>query len=139
MRVPPPLPWKVRSAPERLILVFIAASVFVGAVLVLANASGLALPTCVWKRATGLPCAGCGGTRAACLLLHGRFGDALAMNPAAVLAVILAVLLSVYSVAVLTFRAEPLRLPLIPAKAWRLALVAGLGANWIYLLLAGRV
>lgn len=43
---------------------------------------GVTLPTaCTFRRATGLPCAGCGLTRAVVLLLHGRLSDSLAVHP----------------------------------------------------------
>lgn len=38
-------------------------------------------PRCVFHTLTGLDCPGCGGTRALHHLLHGRVGDAFAMNP----------------------------------------------------------
>lgn len=38
-------------------------------------------PRCVFKSATGLDCPGCGSTRAAHAILHGRFGDAFRLNP----------------------------------------------------------
>lgn len=38
-------------------------------------------PRCLLHEITGLHCAGCGMTRAAFHLLHGRVGEALRMNP----------------------------------------------------------
>lgn len=38
-------------------------------------------PQCIFHALTGLDCPGCGSTRALHHLVHGRFGDALAMNP----------------------------------------------------------
>jgi len=38
-------------------------------------------PRCAFKTMTGLDCPGCGGTRAAHALLHGRVGDAFRLNP----------------------------------------------------------
>lgn len=38
-------------------------------------------PRCVFKTATGLDCPGCGGTRAAHALLHGRVAEAFRFNP----------------------------------------------------------
>lgn len=38
-------------------------------------------PRCLFREWTGWQCPGCGGLRAAHLLLHGRVGEAFAMNP----------------------------------------------------------
>ena len=38
-------------------------------------------PRCVFKTITGLECPGCGSTRAAHALLHGRIGEAFRLNP----------------------------------------------------------
>lgn len=38
-------------------------------------------PRCAFKTMTGLDCPGCGGTRAAHALMHGRVGDAFRLNP----------------------------------------------------------
>lgn len=42
-------------------------------------------PFCPFRRLTGIPCPGCGGTRAARLLLKGEFAQAVWLNPLAVL------------------------------------------------------
>ena len=139
MTLPPPLPWRVRTAPERLILLFAAAAAFVGALLWCAHFAGWILTTCVWKGLTGLPCAGCGGTRATSFLLGGDFAAAFATNPAAVAAVIATLALTIYAGLVIVFHLEPFRPALLRAKVWRFVLLGLLGANWIYLLLAGRV
>ena len=138
MEIPPPLPWSVRTRLERLILVFAAASTVFGALLLMAHRFGVEAHVCVWKRITGLPCAGCGGTRAADSLLHGNFGAAFVMNPAAVAGIFLCVLLAAYAGSVLLFRLEPLRPALLNGRGWRIAVPAVLAANWIYLLLAGH-
>ncbi|MBN1125368.1 MAG: DUF2752 domain-containing protein [Sedimentisphaerales bacterium] len=43
-------------------------------------------PVCPFHRLTGLYCSGCGSTRAIHALLHGKFLDALDMNPLMVIA-----------------------------------------------------
>jgi hypothetical protein len=72
------------------------------------------------------------------MLLGGDLGGALAMNPGAVCAAVFAAALALYASAVVVFRLEPLRPPFLRAKFWRFALPGLIGANWIYLLLAGR-
>ncbi|MBC7782517.1 MAG: DUF2752 domain-containing protein [Burkholderiales bacterium] len=49
-------------------------------------------PTCLFHYFTGLQCPGCGGTRAAYALLHGRLGLAIWYNPLAVLVAPIALL-----------------------------------------------
>ncbi len=41
-------------------------------------------PECGFRKVFGLPCVGCGGTRAMRALVDGRFGEATRFNPAAV-------------------------------------------------------
>ncbi len=61
---------------------FVLALVVVGAVGLAAHAAGIVL--CPVRRFAGIPCPGCGSTRAAMLLLRGEFAAAAAMNPLAV-------------------------------------------------------
>ena len=46
------------------------------------------LPSCAWHAWTGLPCPGCGTTRAAARLVAGDLRGALAMNPLATAGVV---------------------------------------------------
>jgi len=73
------------------------------------------------------------------MLLVGDLGGALAMNPGAVLAAVFAAALALYASVVLVFRLEPLRLPVLRGAMWRFAVLLALAANWIYLLVAGRI
>lgn len=133
---PPPLPWAVRTAPERMILLVSAAGA-VFALVLLAFSS--VLPhgwLCAWREATGWPCAGCGGTRSLALLLSGRWQHAFAMNPGVVLGGAALLLLNIYAAAVLVLRLEPRR-PAFPGWPW--AVAAAVAANWLYLLFADGV
>ncbi len=47
------------------------------------------VPACTFKKLTGLPCAFCGGTRSARVLLHGDVATALYLNPMALLTIAL--------------------------------------------------
>lgn len=44
-------------------------------------------PECGFRKLAGLPCAGCGGTRAARALAAGRIGESIRFNPGVVLGV----------------------------------------------------
>lgn len=48
--------------------------------------AGALLPGCPIHQLTGLSCPGCGMTRAAHAVLHGRFADAFSLNPLGALA-----------------------------------------------------
>lgn len=53
---------------------------------------------CLFKEITGIPCPGCGSTRAIISLFHGDVGQALWYNPMAVVLLVLFVFIAVYSV-----------------------------------------
>lgn len=90
---------------------------------------------CGWKALSGLPCAGCGGTRVIFSLAAGRWAEAVSLNPGVVAASILLAAANIYALVVLTFRMEPWR-PHLPG--WRWVAAGGLVANWIYLLAVSR-
>jgi hypothetical protein len=73
------------------------------------------------------------------MLLGGDVYSALAMNPAAIIAVVGTLLVTIYAGVVIALRLEPLRPSFLRPKFWRFTLLGLLVANWIYLLLAGRV
>ena len=132
---PPPLPWKFRTAPERGFLTFAPAAVLVVIAFLLAS-QYLHLPwVCAWRGMTDLPCAGCGGTRAAVLVWQGEWWRALILNPGVVLGSVVLAAASVYALAVLLFRIEPWR-PRF--SGWRWLLAAVVAANWLYLLTVSR-
>ena len=136
---PPPLPWQIRTGPERLILVFTASCAVLGSALLVSLRLGFGGWPCVWKAACGLPCAGCGGTRAASLLLHGAWEDAFVLNPGMAAAMVALFLLAVYAGSVLVFRLEPLRPVVLRAPQLRWVASVLLAANWVYLLICARV
>jgi hypothetical protein len=137
--MPPPLPWRIRTRPERLILLFVASAASLASILLFAHSVHFAFFGCVWKCATGIPCAGCGGTRAMMALIGGSPLDALAWNPGAVLAFALVSAAGIYAASVLALHMNPWRPAFVRSGSWKFAFLAGMAANWIYLLCAGRV
>jgi hypothetical protein len=73
------------------------------------------------------------------MLLGGDVYSALAMNPAAIIAVVGTLLVTIYAGVVVALRLEPLRPSFLRPKLRGFTLLGLLVANWIYLLLAGRV
>ncbi len=132
---PPPLPWAVRTAPERWILIVSAAGVVLFGGIAALSVFGSTGWICAWRELTGLPCAGCGGTRSLLLLLSGRWMATAQLNPGAALAAMLLVLANLYAAAVLVFRREPWR-PRV--RGWRWWVGGGIAANWLYLLVVSR-
>lgn len=93
---------------------------------------------CGWKSFTGLPCAGCGGTRALWALVHGHGEEAFLMNPGAILAVAFGFVALPYAGSVVFLKRSPWRPPWLVHLPWRRLLVIAIAVNWIYLLVAGR-
>ena len=75
MRFPAPIASVLR---ERAVCIGVAAT---GLVLVLGNAFGLSLWTCVFHEVTGLPCPGCGLTRGMTAFARGDVQQALQWHP----------------------------------------------------------
>lgn len=97
----------------------IAGALMLGAAVVRGLAhSSIGLP-CPLRALTGVPCPLCGMTTSVTAAATGRFGDAIAANPAGLLAVVVAIAL------VLRPRVQSVDLP-------RWALPAGLGAMWVW-------
>jgi hypothetical protein len=95
---------------------------------------------CPFRHITGIPCVGCGGTRALLALAHGHAGAALVWNPLVTLSAFAGLAWLAYSAIVLVARAPRLRITLdaadrrvARATAWTVLL-----ANWIFLIAAGR-
>jgi len=95
------------------------------------------LPPCPFHALTGLPCPGCGATRAALALARGDVAQAFGWNPLVAAAFVLggvACLLAPWWVA--AGRPLPALAPVLPRRA-RLALVAAVGVNWTWLVVRG--
>lgn len=128
-----------RTQTEQTILLVTAAGCVLGGALVFAASMGWKFKLCAWKALTGLPCAGCGTTRSMLCLTHGQWGEALALNPGAVLGAALWAALSVYAAAVLLFRLEPWRPAWFTARRGCWLVAGALAVNWGYLIAAARV
>ena len=95
---------------------------------------------CVFREHTGWPCPGCGLTRAADGLVHGRLGAAFAANPLGALAGCLFALAAVVAIAQYAFR---LSLPVpVPspreARLGRMGLLMALVANYAFVIVQTR-
>lgn len=106
-------------------------------------ALGLPTPLCPLHALTGIPCPGCGTTRAAGCLLRGDLPSALGWNPLGTLLLCGALLYVAYAAAVSGFRLRRVGWSGGRGSGWRnglrLAAVLLLGLNWLYLIAAGRV
>jgi hypothetical protein len=99
---------------------------------VLRQWAGRRIPMCIFRELTGLPCPGCGSTRAGLAILRGDLLAALAFNPLMTLALLGVGLW-------LGVRFATGRLPSVAWPRWWpwLALPAGLAAlaaNWWYVI-----
>lgn len=96
-----------------------------------------ALPACPLKSFTGLPCPSCGATRTALALAEFDLAGALAVSPLATLAWIVVVAgglaAGVAAVAGYAVPELPRRVPI----GWKIAAVAALAVNWLYLVWHG--
>lgn len=98
---------------------------------------GLLWPRCPFLMVTGYPCLTCGATRCVISFLHGNFSGAWLWNPLALVTLCGVVLYDVYAAIVLLARFPRLR-----ATEWtrgeknaiRIAVIALLAVNWIYLI-----
>jgi hypothetical protein len=127
---------KLRTArPEerQLALLWLAAALSALALRPVWLAIAPRLPGCVFRSLTGIPCPGCGSTRAATAMLQGDLAASFASNPLAALAgLVFVVGAPLAALWVLT------RGPMVefsnPLPAWiRWLMAAVLLVNWVYL------
>lgn len=103
--------------------------------------SGAPLPKCLLHTWTGIPCPGCGSTRAFRQFLVGHLGAAFVFNPLATLGFLGIIAFDIYAVLVLCGKAPRLRLePLSRSQTQGLRVLAicAVAANWWWLLAHGR-
>jgi hypothetical protein len=116
--------------PERIALAVALGAAAVGAAWL---KLGLATPPCLLARFAGLPCPGCGATRAARALLAGDFAAAWSTHPLFVAALAAAILAAIYAAATTLFNLPRLRLRASPAAWTRIARWSAAGglAAWV--------
>ena len=120
---------------HELIWLTVSMAVFAGAALWLGM--GLLWPRCPFLAITGFPCLSCGATRALIAFTHGNFWEALSWNPLAFLAFCAVAAFDLYAIVVLLGRTARLRIvdwTRGQKKTARIAAVAAIALNWIYLL-----
>lgn len=96
-------------------------------------ATGLPLPGCPLKATSGLPCVGCGSTRAVRAIMGGDFWTAFTLNPLTSLTALAGVAWIIYAVSVAGRRVPRWRVQAFTGwSRWVLWLL--LGANWAYVI-----
>jgi len=94
---------------------------------------GLRPPPCFFHQVTGLPCPGCGSTRAVVQLAQGHIAAAFIFNPLTTLAAFALGTYCLYATVVLASGSPRLRLTAqsgLPAGLLRTTALAALVANW---------
>jgi hypothetical protein len=133
-----PLGLSSRSGPP-LGLIFGGIGVLAALAVGLLRLDRLGVPLCYVKAFTGLPCPSCGSTRALARLFDLDVAGAFAMNPLATLAVFALAAWALADLALLTRgRALGVRVERRAASVLRVAALAAVLANWLFLLYAGR-
>jgi Protein of unknown function (DUF2752) len=125
---------------ERLWLSIALAGAALGILWIASGHDELPRLICPFRHVTGVPCIGCGGTRALVALAHGDLGDAFFWNPLVTVGAIGSLLWLGYATLVITFGAPRFRVRLeahdrLPI---RIVVSGALVANWIFLILQGR-
>ena len=100
------------------------------------GAAGL-FPPCMWHQWTGLPCPGCGTTRAILLLLHGDAVAGFAQNPLAACAASAFVVAGLASPVWLAVGGLLPVLDSRPRPGWLVAGAVAMIANWVWLYASG--
>ncbi|HUS34260.1 MAG TPA: DUF2752 domain-containing protein [Verrucomicrobiae bacterium] len=110
-------------------MIFLACVLAAIAIALTLGALQITLPACSLKRMTGIPCAGCGGTRCLQAIGHFHFAEAFWLNPLVTIAALAAPPIALISF-LLPQRLDRIirRIPLIPVALTLFAL------NWIFVI-----
>jgi Protein of unknown function (DUF2752) len=125
-----------RPSAHALALAAVAILLLASAALLPLEGPPLALLACPFRAATGLPCPGCGFTRAFHFAVRGRFAEAVAFNPLGTLVALACGIHAIWTA--LRLAGLPYAPRLEDARGARWALAIALVANWIFVLLQGR-
>jgi hypothetical protein len=129
----------VREKASPLGLIVTGAGVLAALAIRVLHLDGLPIPLCAFRAVTGVPCMGCGSTRALGRLAHLDLAGALAFHP---LTTALMLGIGVWGLvdATLLLRRRALRLECAPREAYYvLWTLVGLAlVNWVYLILVRR-
>ena len=139
--------WRAATADDRTLAAVLAGGAATTAVLAVvaapvAPALARLLPACVFHAVTGLPCPGCGTTRAALALLGGDPLAAFGFNPLATLAALAGCACALVAPLWLAAGGAVPRLAAapvggLPRRGARLVVVSALAAQWAWLVARG--
>jgi hypothetical protein len=116
-----------------------ACAVVTMAMVIVLHLDRLPFSLCVFKVVTGVPCLTCGTTRALALLGRLDVAGALAMNPLVAAGVLVLAPWAAADLALMPgHRALALELSPPGARVARIAIVAAVVLNWMWLVAAGR-
>jgi len=122
-------------------LIWLGASFASVSIAVAWFALGLPWPQCAFHEITGLPCVTCGMTRCGIQFFHGHFLAALQWNPLVFAILCGLTAFDLYAFATLATGGPRLRICFCTKAAKtivRVAVIAALALNWIYLLSHSR-
>ncbi len=100
----------------------------------------LRFPPCPLRTLTGIPCPGCGGTRATLALAAGDVGRAFVLNPGWALACVASVIVWIYALGVVFFKLPRFRDDAGKLAGARLPVIftGALLANWFWVFYCHR-
>ena len=120
----------------------VALALFAGALIYpfLNRETGAALPPCVFKSVTEVPCATCGASRSMIAFSRGSVAESLRMNPLVGMLCLFSLGVILYTLGVRLFGVRRFRLRLPPAGGWiyPVAIPSLILLNWAFLVIAGR-
>ncbi len=94
------------------------------------------MPSCAFRRLTGIPCPSCGATRSVVALARGDVIASFMMNPLTALCFLAGVLIFLYSLATIAFALPKINMLLSSKEeiALKASVIVLILAQWIYLI-----